>query len=489
METKLLTANDNDLKLAADILQNGGTVIFPTETVYGLGANANNPTAVKKIFAAKGRPADNPLIVHISDLSMLDEIVSEIPKNARLLMEKFWPGPLTIIMKKCKSVPYETTARLETVAVRMPKSASARRLIELAKLPIAAPSANLSGKPSPTTAQHCIDDMTGRVDAIICGNDCEVGVESTVLDMSGDKPVLLRPGGVTLEQLREVLGDVETAEKAVVGETPKSPGLKYKHYSPNAEVIILSGSIDEISKYINEQCKTKKVGVLVFDEFPEFPNSVSISLGSNENPHSAAQKLFGALRSMDKLNIEVIFAPQIRDSGMWRAVHNRLYRAAGDNVIDLSCQSANKNTGIKMVLFVCTGNTCRSPIAEGLFNIYAKEKKLNISADSAGIFADGSPVSENSVQVLSELGIDISGKKSKQVTKDMVENSDLILTMTASHKAALISAFGSEEKIHTLAEFADFGGDVPDPYGGNTEEYRVCRDIINELVVKAADKL
>ena len=255
MDTKLLTTEDKDIKIAADILKNGGNVIFPTETVYGLGADARNPEAVKNIFKAKGRPSDNPLIVHISSIDMLSDIAEDISESAKSLINKYWPGPLTIIFKKRENVPCETTGGLSTVAVRMPGSNTARRLIEVSEIPIAAPSANLSGKPSPTSAEHCITDMMGRVDAIIAGEDCEVGLESTVVDLSGDIPVMLRPGGVTLEQLREVLGEVETVTSVKEGETPKSPGLKYKHYAPNAEVVILSGNFEEAEKYLALYCE------------------------------------------------------------------------------------------------------------------------------------------------------------------------------------------------------------------------------------------
>lgn len=481
METKILTTADEDLKIAADILINGGNVIFPTETVYGLGADASCVSAVKNIFKAKGRPSDNPLIVHIGDMSQLDGIAEDVPDKAKLLTDKFWPGPLTVILKKCKNVPYETTAGLDTVAVRMPSSKTARRLIELARIPIAAPSANLSGKPSPTAAKHCIDDMTGRVDAIICGKDCEVGVESTVIDMSGEVPILLRPGGITAEQLREVLGRVDTATSVKEGEVPKSPGLKYKHYSPEAEVIILSGSTDEVYDYVKERAKEKKTGMLSFDEFPKIDGIETISLGSVKKPEQAAQRLFGALREMDKRGAELVFAPEISDKNMWSAVRNRLYRAAGERVVKAS------RTDKKKVLFVCTGNTCRSPMAEAIFNRIAKEKGICAEAESAGLFADGGCASENSVAVLKELGIDIEGRKSRQVTTEMIEKADLVLTMSASHKAALMKLGG--DKVKTLAEYAGAAEDVTDPFGGSAEIYRQCRDLIYDLTEKAVAKL
>ncbi len=443
-----------------------------------------NSQAVKNIFAAKGRPSDNPLIVHISDIAMLDGIVDGVPDNAKKLMDKFWPGPLTIIMKKCPSVPYETTGGLDTVAVRMPKSDIARQLIGYAEIPIAAPSANLSGKPSPTSAKHCVEDMTGRVDAIISGDDCEVGVESTVIDMSADIPVLLRPGGVTLEQLREVLGEVEI----VNGHTdkPKSPGMKYRHYAPKAEVYIVSGSVDDVQRMIDNN-PDRKTGMLVFDEFPVFKGAKCIWHGSRNNPEEAAKRLFGALRDMDELGVDVIFAPAIPESGVWRAVRNRLYRAASERVIDLSVTDKIDNTP-KKILFVCTGNTCRSPMAEAIFNTLAKKEGINAKASSAGIYAGG-VLSDNSDEVLSEIGINISGRPAVQLDASLVDNADLILTMSASHKSVIRNVFGVEDKVKTLGDYCSGGEDIADPFGGDIEVYRACRDEIYELLRRAVLKI
>lgn len=483
METKLLSTDEESLKIAADILKNGGNVIFPTETVYGLGADALNPEAVKNIFHAKGRPDDNPLIVHISSFDMLESIAEEVPASAKRLMEKYWPGPLTVILRKSKNVPYETTAGLDTVAIRMPVSDVAKRLIELAGIPIAAPSANLSGRPSPTTAQHCIDDMLGRVDAIIDGENCEYGVESTVIDLSGEKPVLYRPGAVTLESLEEFLGDVEVSVSAKENETPKSPGLKYKHYSPNANVVILSGGWEEVEKFIKAKSDLSQIGMLVFDEFPKIDGVKSISLGSLKNPYDAMHKLFWALREMDKMKVMTVYAPEIADKGIWRAVRNRLYRAAGNEIINLS------NKYGKKVLFVCTGNTCRSPMAEAIFNKICSEKNINASAESAGVYADGSLVSSNAAEAMKDYNIDISDKVSKNINKDLIENADLILTMSGSHKKALTYAFGDSDKIHTIAEFVGEKEDVADPFGGTIDDYKKCRDMLYSMIEKVIEKL
>lgn len=476
MDTKILTTSDADLKIAADILKRGGNVIFPTETVYGLGGDAKSTSAVNNIFKAKGRPNDNPLIVHISDMSQLDAIVKEISDKAKLVMERFWPGPITVILKKREDVPYETTGGLDTVAVRMPSSTVARKLIELSGKPIAAPSANLSGKPSPTTAKHCIDDMLGRVDAVICGDDCEVGVESTVLDMSGTMPTVLRPGKITVGQLEKILGNVEVASSLKRGEVPKSPGLKYKHYSPNADVIVLSGDVEKVFEYVKKKSENEKAGMLLFDEMPKPEEIEVVSLGSMKSPDDAARRLFSALREMDDRGVEVIYAPEIPNTDSWSAVRNRLYRAAGEKIVDVSDK--------QKILFVCTGNTCRSPMAEMIFNRIVKDKAY---AESAGIYADGSPVSENAVEVLSEIGIDVTGKVSRQINRNMINTADLILTMSPAHKSILSTL--CDDNLYTLNEFAEIQGEVPDPFGGDIGVYRNCRDLIFDLVKKVAEKL
>ena len=479
-DTKYLSIKDDDLKIAAELLDSGKTVIFPTETVYGLGANALAETAAEKIFLAKGRPSDNPLIVHIGNIDDLSPLVKEIPETAEKLIEKFWPGPLTLIFKKSDIVPKTVTGGLDTVAVRMPSHEIASKLLKFCSVPIAAPSANLSGKPSPTVFRHVKDDMDGRVDAIIDGGDCSVGVESTVLDISGEKPILYRPGGVTAEEIEALIGKIVITTKAKEGETPKSPGLKYKHYSPDADVILLHGIEEEVIDFINEQCQVKNVGLLTFDEFSYFNDKVVVqSLGSNKHPENAAHKLFTALRELDAKGVDVIYAPEIPDSGMWRAVRNRLYRAAGENIIDLS-KKCNKE-----IIVVCTGNTCRSPMAEGIIKIKTEDAGCAVNVSSAGLFADGSAVSENSRIVMDEIGVNISSHRSCQLTKEMIKNADLILTMTQGHKMSILSVMPQAGgKVFTLAEYSGEKKDVADPFGGSVSDYRKCRDEISRMVNK-----
>lgn len=325
MNTLLLGTDVKDLARASDIFRGGGLVAIPTETVYGLGANAYDKEACLKIFKAKGRPADNPLIVHIAKKEQLEGIVSEVNENAKKLMNSFWPGPLTIVMKKSDKIPYEVTAGLDTVAVRMPSHKIARNLLEMCNLPIAAPSANTSGKPSPTTAKHVFDDMNGKIDAIIDGGSCNVGLESTVIDVTEEIPKLLRPGGVTYEQLCSVLGKVIKNYEFKDGEVPKSPGVKYKHYAPDAEIYVVKNNLEE---YINSVShKYKKIGVLCHNKYI-FPDNCIIKF-MGENADEYANTLFAHLRAFDIENVDVIFAEDIDDKGINLAVSNRLYKAAG----------------------------------------------------------------------------------------------------------------------------------------------------------------
>ncbi len=331
MNTLLLGTDNKDLARASDIFRSGGLVAIPTETVYGLGANAFDKNACLKIFAAKGRPADNPLIVHISKISQLDDIVTEVNKNAKKLMDAFWPGPLTIVMKKSSKIPFEVSAGLDTVAVRMPSHKVAHDLLDMCGLPIAAPSANTSGKPSPTTAKHVFDDMNGRIDAIVDGGSCTVGLESTVIDVTEDIPKLLRPGGVTYEQLCDVLGEVIKNYEFKDGEVPKSPGVKYKHYAPKAEVFVVKGSI---SDHINNVCDNySKIGVLCHNEYDMPQNCIVKYMG--HNPDEYANTLFSNLREFDEDNVDVIFAEDVDDKGINLAVSNRLYKAAGYKFIEV----------------------------------------------------------------------------------------------------------------------------------------------------------
>lgn len=319
-----LSFDESELEDAAECIRKGGLVVFPTETVYGLGANTFNADAVKKIYTAKGRPSDNPLISHIADIDQVHLLAREVPKGAKKLMEAYWGGPLTIILKRKENVPEIVSANLDTVSVRMPSHSVANALIRLAKTPVAAPSANLSGSPSPTTFAHCKQDMGGRVDYIIDGGECQIGVESTVVDMTGDIPVILRPGAVTLEDIREVCGEgIFGGEYA---DAPKCPGMKYTHYSPKAEVFAVN-DIKNIT--LPENGKT---AVITYDMYKDCAkNSRFYSAGGTDKEYAA--RLFYLLRKADEDGVETIYASLPENKGIGVAVRNRLLKSAGGKII------------------------------------------------------------------------------------------------------------------------------------------------------------
>jgi len=329
----------NIIKEAADIINRGGTVVFPTETVYGIGADALNDEAVDKIFTAKGRPQDNPLIVHIGDFHDLYDLVEEVPEKAKILAEKFWPGPLTMILNKKDILSDKITAGLDTVAIRLPANNIALAIIRESKKPIAAPSANTSGRPSPTEASHVIEDLMGKVDMIIDGGKTYIGLESTVLDMTSSVPMILRPGGVTREDIVEVLGEcsydpaiIRSEEKIV----PKSPGQKYRHYSPKAKVILYKGSVENIVKRINIDYEKYislglKPGIMsTVQTEKSYEGKTTICLGDRTKPLTISSNLFKELRDFDHMGVDVILAEAIDEKGIGKAILNRLGKAASE---------------------------------------------------------------------------------------------------------------------------------------------------------------
>ena len=343
MNTQLLTPTAEALSLAADIFRSGGLVAFPTETVYGLGANALDRSAVLSIFEAKGRPADNPLIVHIYDRDQLDPLC-RIPERANLLMDAFWPGPLTVLCHKTTAVPDEVTAGLPTVAVRMPSHPVAREMLKVCGLPIAAPSANSSGRPSPTTAAHVLEDMNGKIPLIIDGGMCDVGLESTVLDLCHGEPVILRPGGVTREMISNVLNcDVSVAGSVLrplrENETALSPGMRYRHYAPKAVVTLVQGPEERVVPLLESLCMEqraagKKTCVLCFSEHVATLAGCSPhDIGSSSSPSQIAHRLFDTLRKLDEEGMEAVFSEVIPPEGVGLAVMNRLGRAASFRTI------------------------------------------------------------------------------------------------------------------------------------------------------------
>lgn len=341
MNTQVLKINSvsqqKDILTAAQLLKNGALVALPTETVYGLGANALDEEAVKSIFAAKGRPQDNPLIVHISEFDEIYNLVEEVPESAKSLAVKYWPGPMTLILKKSKLVPDVVSAGLDTVAVRLPNHDVTRAIIKAAGVPVAAPSANLSGSPSPTTAQSVLDDMNGRIPLIVDGGACRIGVESTVISLTGEKPSILRPGGVTPEQISGVLGDVAIDDavfhKISSSRKVASPGMKYKHYAPATKVVIVKGDSEKYYDFLEKQ--SGNFGALCFEEDASKVNCKYVSYGKESNSLSQSNRLFNALREVDSLGVDVVFARYPFEDGMGLAVLNRLLRSAAFEVIEV----------------------------------------------------------------------------------------------------------------------------------------------------------
>ena len=327
---------------AGRIIRKGGLVAFPTETVYGLGGDALNPESSKKIYAAKGRPSDNPLIVHIADKRDLYRIVREVPEKAKKLMEAFWPGPLTMIFYKNELVPQATTGGLDTVAVRMPSDRIAAAFIRAAGGFVAAPSANVSGRPSTTTAAHVEEDLSGRIEMILDGGQAVIGLESTIVDMSVEPPVILRPGAVTKEMMEAVIGPLEV-DKAIIapdsGVKPKAPGMKYRHYAPRADLAVVEGSTEAVIAAINQlaeeaEAEGKRVGIIATDETKErYPKGLVLSLGARKHEEEIAQHLFEVLRDFDETDVDCIYSEAFDEASIGPAIMNRLLKAAGHKVI------------------------------------------------------------------------------------------------------------------------------------------------------------
>ncbi|KZL90078.1 L-threonylcarbamoyladenylate synthase [Clostridium magnum] len=348
MDTKVVMLDEGSLdrasiKEAGEIIRNGGLVAFPTETVYGLGANALDNESVKKIFEAKGRPQDNPLIVHIADFEDIKPLVEEVSEIALKFMNRFWPGPMTMILPKSSIIPDAASASLPSVGIRMPSNVIARELIRAAKVPIAAPSANISGRPSPTDVQRCIEDLSGRVDYILGGEICDIGLESTIIDCTVQPTCVLRPGGITLEMLREIdpnaYIDPAIMEKPNEDLKPKAPGMKYRHYAPKATVKIVQGDLQKTIAKINEMVqnyidRNEVVGIMATEETKDsYPKGLVLSLGSRKNMISVSQGLFETLRSFDDKKVDVIISEAFEEKGVGVAVMNRLKKSAGFDII------------------------------------------------------------------------------------------------------------------------------------------------------------
>jgi L-threonylcarbamoyladenylate synthase len=539
--TRVVTLNPerpdpSGIREAARCLARGGLVVFPTETVYGLGADATNGQAVARVFAAKGRPSDNPLIVHVASPSEVPSLVREVDPRARALMEAFWPGPLSLVFPRTSRIAPEVSCGLDTVAVRMPRHAVALELIRQAGTPVAAPSANTSGRPSPTRAEDALADLAGLVDYVLDAGPCPLGVESTVLDLTGSIPVVLRPGGVTIEQLREVAGEVRLlgrADEAVEPLATRSPGLRHRHYSPRARLILVlpgpaepgaapapaSAAADPGAPAVAgdpvaaavarsvaaEAAAGRRVGVACSDETAEVlaraeafsggnrsadaeiagtapPVGRVIAWGSRDHPEEIAARLFAVLRDLDQAGVDAIVAEGIRPEGLGLAVNDRLGRAAA--VVNHIAQP-------ELILLVCSGNTCRSPLGTVILRRALAHRGLDAAyaVASAGTAAvDGLGASFEACQAASERGLDLSGHRSRFVTRDLLARTKLVLTMTRQHRRTLLDLHpGAVDRVFTLKGYAAGAGasdaigslpsagsaeDIPDPIGLGIEAYR-----------------
>lgn len=349
MDTKIYKIDSNNInfqkiKEAADTIRKGELVAFPTETVYGLGADAMNPQASKRIYAAKGRPSDNPLIVHIADIADLERISDEVPEEANRLAEAFWPGPLTMVIPKNARIPYETTGGMDTVAVRMPNHPVALELIRQSNCLIAAPSANTSGRPSPTLAEHVAEDLGGKIPMILDGGEVGIGIESTIIDLTEENPMILRPGYITKEMLEAVIGTVHTDPGILAEDSdkkPKAPGMKYRHYAPKAELMVVVGERQTVIDTINtmteeQQQKGKKVGIIGTDEtITDYHGDMVLSIGAREDEDAIARHLYGILREFDEAQVDVIYSESFETPRIGQAIMNRLLKAAGHQVINV----------------------------------------------------------------------------------------------------------------------------------------------------------
>ena len=501
METKLFKINsespEKELLLeAAEIIKQGGLVAFPTETVYGLGGNALDPDASARIYEAKGRPSDNPLIVHIARLEDLRVIAQKIPEKAEILAERFWPGPLTMIFEKAEKVPYSTTGGLETVAVRMPNHKVALAFIRAAGGFIAAPSANVSGKPSPTIANHVWEDLGGTIDLILDGGGVGIGLESTIVDLTVEPPMILRPGYITQEMLQEAIGpvvmDPVLSEREESQERPKAPGMRYRHYAPKAELSIVEGEQGRVIERINGIAKDymdngQKVGVIATEETKDFYHaSVVKSIGSRNDEERIARQLYGILREFDELKVDAIYSEAFETPKMGQAIMNRLLKAAGYRVVYVPGRPWKKR--YSKILFICNGGTCRSPMAKAIFESMELKRQIRVEARGfVSLFPE--PLNQKTEAILAANGLKLDGYSSEELREEEITENTLILTMDESLRKKVREKFPGHAETYNYADFVGLHGDIYNPYGDSLADYGACYAQLKETAKRLAEKI
>lgn len=500
METKIIKIDKNQIneeviKEAGALLREGKLVAFPTETVYGLGADALQEEAAKRTYEAKGRPSDNPLIVHIADYDDLKKIAINIPPETDMLAAHFWPGPLTMIFQKSDIVPYGTTGGLDTVAVRMPVDPIAQALIREAGGFVSAPSANTSGRPSPTTAQHVEEDLNGKIDMILDGGTVDIGLESTILDMTVSPPMILRPGAITEEMFEKVVGPVNV-DQTLLSENstqaPKAPGMKYRHYAPKAKLMIVEGDLREEILAIRQLAyeadrKGHPVGIIATSEtLPFYNHGIVKNIGTRENEKSIARNLYGVLREFDEENVDTIYSESFAVQGMGTAIMNRLEKAAGH--LRISASEVVKLQKYRRITFVSGTDSARGPMcAELLRHCDLKQEYVIDSRGMVVLFPE--PANQKAEAVMKSVQMTLEGHSSLQLDPEEIQEDTLILTIDQSEKEKILAECDASENVYTLNEFTGDNTEIPDPYGKPLTAYGECLEVLERIIKKLADKL
>ena len=480
---------------AGEILKQGGLVAFPTETVYGLGANALDEKAAERTYAAKGRPSDNPLIVHIADADALEAIVKNVPEKAYAVIEKFWPGPLTLIFEKDDKVPYGTTGGLDTVAVRMPVNEIARQLIRAGGGYVSAPSANTSGRPSPTSAQHVAEDLEGKIEMILDGGSVDIGVESTILDMTVEPPMILRPGAITKEMLEEAIGEI-TIDRALLDDNgdqaPKAPGMKYRHYAPKAQLILVEGEPEEAVKAIRqiayEQTRLGyQVGIIATNETADsYTTGIVKNIGTRNSEKSIAKNLYRILREFDEEEVSYIYSESFGKDGLGDAIMNRLEKAAGHHTIE--AKDITRLQKYRRILFVSGSDSCRGPMAAELLlhEKLTKEYKIG-SRGLVVLFPE--PANPKAEAIMRSQQMTLEKHEATQLTEEDLDEDTLILTMEDSYKWKIVSDYENVKNVYNLGEFVDDEREVSSAHGQPLVSYGENFELLKELIEKLARKL